>query len=45
MGSAGSEDGSLEFTEILLGASTEVNERLRAGAQLISREYGDTGGF
>jgi hypothetical protein len=38
-------DGSFEFAEILIGASSQLSEKCRAGAQLISRDFGTLGNF
>jgi hypothetical protein len=38
-------EGSFEFSEILLGISSQLNEKCRAGAQLISRDFGSLGNF
>lgn len=37
--------GSFEFSEILIGTSAQLNDKCRAGAQLISRDFGSLGNF
>jgi len=39
------DEGSWKFTEMLLGGSFEINEKLRIGAQAISRVYGNYGNY
>lgn len=41
----GTKGGSLEFTEATLNATKQVDDRLRVGAQLLSREFGQEGNF
>ena len=38
-------NGSFEFSEVLIGTSAQLNEKCRAGAQLISRDFGSLGNF
>ena len=38
-------NGTFEFTEVLVGVSSEISPKLRAGAQLISRDFGTKGNF
>ncbi len=38
-----SRDGSFAFNELAINLSTQLTDRLRAGVQLFSRDYGDTG--
>lgn len=40
-----SEEGSFEFSEILLNVSSDLTDQLRVGAQLISRDFGAQGNF
>jgi len=41
----GTSDGSFEFSEAVLNVSKSVNNELRIGAQLLSRNFGDEGNF
>ncbi|MBF0198894.1 MAG: hypothetical protein HQL32_14350 [Planctomycetes bacterium] len=41
----GSADGSFDFSEVLLGFSADLTDQLRAGAQLISRDFGEEDNF
>lgn len=39
------DEGSWKFTEMLIGGSFEINEKLRVGAQAISKVYGNYGNY
>lgn len=40
-----SKEGTFEYTEALFNASAQVTDKLRVGAQLISRSFGEEGHF